>query len=70
MKADKMFDTVESNKKDTTMFEVNDKGRENEITGDRYKKPFVDFIESLGYEVEYPDMYFSKVKINGIDFWM
>lgn len=57
----------------TTMFEVSDKGREHEYAyrrsynGGDYPKMFVEFLESLGYEVE-SETHTDNIKIRGVRF--
>lgn len=56
-------------KKHTTMFEVNDEDREHEYHGEKYISSFVEFIESLGFNVGEKDYPGSKnIIINGVKF--
>lgn len=59
-------------KKSTTMFEMDDTNRSYESCGDRYIKPFKDFLATLGYEIvfKYPDspILGDKILIDDIEF--
>jgi len=66
MKPD-IMDVKPKVKVDTTMYEVNDSGRNGEINGSHYFSSFVSFIESLGYDVE-TRPHSENIKIKGIEF--
>ncbi len=50
------------------MFEVNDDGRESEYYGYTYIDPFVDFLNTFGFDVAQGGKGSSSIKIDGIDF--
>lgn len=72
------FDIKTKKVRATTMFEINDSGREHEYSrrGKTYDgvyiKPFIEFLESLGYEITYkygdtPGLT-SNIIIDGVEF--
>lgn len=73
MKADIMEPAKPKQKKEIVVFEVNDKGRENEFSkrvrysrnDDEYSQLFKSFLQSLGYEFK-DEKFCSYVTINGI----
>lgn len=52
----------------TTMYEVNDTGREHEYSGDGYIKSFIGFIESLGFDITRKYEHSNNVIINDREF--
>lgn len=58
--------TAKSKKQiNTTMYEVNDKGREHEYHGSGYSQSFIEFIESLGFDIVRKYEHSDTVLING-----
>lgn len=69
MKQDIFTQAKPTKKAETTMFEVSDSGREYKYKGnDRYVKPFISFIESLGFTVVHKYEHSSNIVINGEEF--
>lgn len=72
------FDIKPKKVRATTMFEINDEGRQNEYdrhgksVGSNYIKPFVEFLESLGFEIKskYDDTpgLTDHIIIDGVEF--
>lgn len=57
--------------KHTTIFEINDSRRQYEFRGESYIKPFLNFIESLGYEPMNKELRGSEyITIKGFDFYI
>jgi len=53
--------------KSIVVYEFNDKGRGLELDGSKYINSFIEFIESLGFEIVYGHS-LSSIKINGYSF--
>lgn len=72
MKTDLLQTAKLKKTKNTTMFEVNDNGREHEFSGHSYVKPFFSFLESLNLDIKlkHPDALGLEhsIVINGYDF--
>lgn len=54
--------------KSVVVFEINDENRKCEFNGDGYKKPFIDFIQSLGFDAELKYDFSDAVVVNGEEF--